>query len=84
MASVPQTASVPNADVVVSGRYVEARRSLDLPWRGSTNQQVHFLTRRYGPTDMLRAPEVEFLIGADGALTVTGFPSEGLIADRAD
>src|SRR5512140_423529 len=53
------------ADVVVSGRYVEARRSLDLPWRGSANQQVHFLTRRYGPADLLRAPEIEFLIGAD-------------------
>lgn len=70
------------SDVVVSGRYVEAQRSLDLPWRGSANQQIHFLTQRYGPADMLRAPEVEFHLGADGALTVTGFPSAELLGEQ--
>lgn len=68
------------ADVVVTGRYVAEQRALDLPWRGSTNQAVHFLTPRYGATDMLRAPKAELQIGADGALTVTGFPEGELLA----
>lgn len=72
------------SDVAVTGRYVEAARTFDLPWRGSANQQVHFLSRRYGPADMLRAPGVEYHLGSDGALTVTGFPSSELLGDRAE
>ena len=66
-------------DVLVAGRYIEAERAVGLPWRGSANQQVHFLTDRYGPSDMAEVPEVEFYIGVDGALTVTGFPTPGLL-----
>jgi anaerobic ribonucleoside-triphosphate reductase activating protein len=67
------------ADVVVAGRYVEAERAAGLVWRGSSNQQVHFLTDRYGPHDMARAPVVEFHLASDGTMTVTGFPVEGLL-----
>lgn len=63
------------SDVVVAGRYVEQRRAVGLPWRGSANQRVHFLTDRYSPGDMENTPEVEFYLEADGSLTVTGFPS---------
>lgn len=69
------------SDVVVAGRYVEARRTFDLPWRGSSNQEVHFLTQRYGPDDMGRAPEIEIHLGADGTLTVTGFPESELLVN---
>jgi anaerobic ribonucleoside-triphosphate reductase activating protein len=72
------------ADVVVAGRYVEAERALGLPWRGSANQQVHFLTDRYGPHGIVEVPEMEFHLGADGTLTVTGFPAASLLADGAD
>lgn len=61
-------------DVVVAGRYIEAKRTTGLAWRGSVNQQVHFLSDRYGPTDMENVAEVEFHIKKDGTLTVTGFP----------
>jgi anaerobic ribonucleoside-triphosphate reductase activating protein len=61
-------------DVVVTGRYVEAERKEGLVWRGSANQRVHFLSNRYGPSDMVEAPEMEFHIDKDGALAVTGFP----------
>jgi anaerobic ribonucleoside-triphosphate reductase activating protein len=71
------------SDVVVTGRYIEAEGSRALPWRGSANQQVHFLSRRYGTADLLDAPEVELHIGGDGALTVTGFPSTELLGDLA-
>ena len=67
-------------DVVVTGRYLAAERASGLVWRGSANQRVHFLTRRYGPVDMEACPEVEFHIGADGILSVTGFPiADGLV-----
>lgn len=61
-------------DVIVTGRYVEAERREGLAWRGSANQQVHFLSSRYGPSDMDEAPEVELHLNEDGSVTVTGFP----------
>jgi anaerobic ribonucleoside-triphosphate reductase activating protein len=66
-------------DVLVAGRYVEAKRVQGVPWRGSANQQVHFLTGRYGTADMADAPEVEFHLDVNGALAVTGFPDGKLL-----
>jgi anaerobic ribonucleoside-triphosphate reductase activating protein len=69
-----------NCDVVVAGRYVESVRTGSLPWRGSTNQIVHFISARYGPADMQEVPQAEFHIDETGALAVTGFPvDEGLL-----
>ncbi len=64
------------ADVVVAGRYVEAERAAGLAWRGSSNQQVHFLTARYGPEQLKATPMAEFHLAADGSMVVTGFPVE--------
>lgn len=69
------------SDIVVSGRYVEALRQFGLKWRGSTNQEVHFLSQRYSIADMEEIAEVEFHIDPDGQLTVTGFPMAGLVGD---
>lgn len=66
-------------DVLVAGRYVEARRSLELPWRGSSNQQVHFLTERYSEQDIDGTAAVEVHIAADGGVVFTGFPSSDLV-----
>ena len=68
-------------DVLVAGRYAQDQRVLGRPWRGSKNQHVHFLTDRYGPSDMEEAPDVEVHIGANGALTLTGFPPDELRGD---
>lgn len=62
------------ADVVVTGAYRQEERARGLPWRGSRNQQVHFLTDRYGPEDMQRTPELEIHLAADGSMAITGFP----------
>lgn len=70
-----------HVDVLVAGRYVEDQRCLGLPWRGSKNQRVHFLTDRYSSSDMEEAPDVEVHIGVDGALTLTGFPPDELRGD---
>ncbi len=69
------------SDVVVSGRYVERERRASLGWRGSANQQVHFLTKRYGPNDRRRSPEFEIHLDSAGNGVVTGFPV-ALIADE--
>lgn len=66
-------------DVLIAGRYVESKRATDLTWRGSANQRVHFLSDRYGPSDMADVAEVEFYVDNDGTLTVTGFPDAGLL-----
>lgn len=61
-------------DILVDGRYLEAQRVEGLPWRGSSNQRVHFLTNRYSGADMVGAAEVEVHLEADGGVTITGFP----------
>lgn len=66
-------------DVLVAGRYLEGDRVLDSPWRGSSNQGVHFLTTRYSEADMASAAMVEVRIGADGGTAVTGFPPPELL-----
>lgn len=63
-------------DVLVTGRYEAERRSLDLPWRGSRNQRVHFLTGRYGESDLPTHAETEVHLAADGSVEVTGFPED--------
>lgn len=65
-------------DLLISGRYVESERDLSLQLRGSANQQLHFLTQRYGPQD-LAPPAVEFHIDATGQIAVTGFPTDEII-----
>lgn len=65
-------------DVLAAGRYIEAERSEGLAWRGSSNQEIHFLTSRYGQADMSVVPEVEIRLGPDGDVTVTGYPPDGL------
>ena len=61
-------------DVLVSGRYVEARRAEGQGWIGSANQEIHFLTDRYSAADMPEGTECEVHISADGEVSVTGFP----------
>jgi len=63
-------------DVLVSGRFVQERRSVQLAWRGSHNQEVHFLTERYGLADMPSGEHVELHLWPDGRVVVTGFPEE--------
>lgn len=73
-----QRALLAECDVVVAGRYRQQQRSLDLPWRGSANQTVHFRTKRYSPASMPDAGECEVHITGDGSLVLTGFPPESL------
>ncbi len=71
-------------DVLVAGRYIEAKRTLMLPWRGSANQSVHFLTGRYSEcVAEATAGSCEVHIDSEGTATVTGFPERALFETRA-
>lgn len=61
-------------DVLISGRYLESERVHDLPWRSSSNQQLHLLSDRYAAPAPGEAPEAEIHITPDGTLVLTGFP----------
>lgn len=58
-------------DVLISGRYdARARRGQDLV--GSSNQELHLLTSRYGRSDFQSVPESELLIEPDGRVVLSG------------
>lgn len=65
-------------DVLIDGRY-QADAPCHDGYRGSLNQQLHFLSDRYGPADFPPQPAaIEAEIGPDGTVTVRGFPDEAL------
>jgi anaerobic ribonucleoside-triphosphate reductase activating protein len=70
-----------HTDIVVAGRFILSERDEFLRWRGSRNQQVHFLTERYSPTMLQDANITEFIIARNGEMQVTGFPSEALLGE---
>jgi anaerobic ribonucleoside-triphosphate reductase activating protein len=58
-------------DVLVDGRYVEARR-LARGLRGSANQSLHLLTDRHTRADLEATPVAEVEVAPDGTVTLTG------------
>jgi anaerobic ribonucleoside-triphosphate reductase activating protein len=63
-----------NLDLVVAGRYNESKRTNELPLRGSTNQELVFLTDRIKEGD-LSPQEVEMTFDPEtGLVQITGFP----------
>ena len=68
-------ASLEFTDALVDGPYVREKRERTLLARGSGNQRVHLLTRRYNMADFMMPGKMELVIGADGTVTGTGFSS---------
>jgi anaerobic ribonucleoside-triphosphate reductase activating protein len=66
-------------DILISGPYRESERDLSLLWRGSRNQEVHFLSSAYSPESMDKEGEVEIHLDDDGRIEVTGFPDDELL-----
>lgn len=59
-------------DILVDGPYREDRHA-DLLWRGSNNQQIHYLTARHTQEAADRGAGLEMSV-VDGALRWTGVP----------
>jgi anaerobic ribonucleoside-triphosphate reductase activating protein len=69
-------------DLLIDGEY-RADQACNLLWRGSSNQQLHFLTPRYAPLEPLvqHAPgeRLEFQIRKDGQVRLVGVPTPDLL-----
>ena len=66
-----------NTDMLVDGPYDRDQPDRQRRFIGSTNQRVHFLTRRYSAEDEFwNEPDTLEVRLADGQLTVNGFPAK--------
>jgi anaerobic ribonucleoside-triphosphate reductase activating protein len=63
-----------SSDIVVTGRYIESQRNVNLRWRGSTNQMVHCPTGRYSLSELIEQNEVEIVVNQDGTIELYGYP----------
>jgi anaerobic ribonucleoside-triphosphate reductase activating protein len=61
------------SDIAVTGRFVQELRDTTLRWRGSLNQQVHFISGRYNQSVLEERTEVECHILPNGNLTIVGY-----------
>lgn len=66
-------------DLLVAGRYQEKLRNTSLLWRGSENQNLHFLTERYLNYEVQEVNQVEIEIDENGNLHIAGFPNQELM-----
>lgn len=66
------------SDIAVTGRYVQELRDTGLRWRGSQNQQVHFISDMYDETVLTEQTEVEFHVLPTGEIQIVGYAEEDL------
>jgi anaerobic ribonucleoside-triphosphate reductase activating protein len=71
-----------NVDVLVDGLYVDSLND-GRAWRGSSNQQVHFLTPRYrhleNSVSSSTDRKLEVTLDRSGRLRITGIPPSGFL-----
>ena len=65
-------------DIAVTGRFVQELRDTTLRWRGSTNQQVHFISNAYDDSVLKEQTEVECHILPNGEIRMVGYAEEEL------
>ena len=65
-------------DIIITGRFVLEFRDINLRWRGSSNQEVHFLTDIYKANDYDECNQVEIHISEYGSIDILGYPSKEL------
>ena len=66
------------SDIAVTGRYEQGLRDTTLRWRGSTNQQVHFISNAYDDSVLKEQTEVECHILPNGEIRMVGYAEEEL------
>ena len=70
-------------DILITGPYVEHKRTVHHQWIGSTNQEIHFISDRYKNYAMKNANYMEVSIAEDGGLTILGFPAIDLVSPES-
>lgn len=66
------------SDIAVTGRYVQELRDTSLRWRGSQNQQVHFISDVYDESVLTEQTEVEFHVLPTGEIQIVGYAENDL------
>jgi anaerobic ribonucleoside-triphosphate reductase activating protein len=74
IAEKQMTLILDNLDILITGRYDKAKRTMNHQWIGSTNQEIHFLTDRYADYEIEHNNYTEITINEDASLTILGFP----------
>ena len=67
------------SDIAVTGRYVQELRDTTLRWRGSRNQQVHFISDFYDASVLQEQTEVECHILPSGEIRMVGYAEPELV-----
>ncbi|DAC16615.1 MAG TPA: radical SAM protein [Candidatus Poseidoniales archaeon] len=67
------------ADIVIHGRYMHELRSLNLLWRGSTNQEILINNEKFRDIDLTEKRQMEVHIDSMGQTKVVGYPTEELV-----
>ena len=67
------------SDIAVTGRFVQELRDTTLRWRGSRNQQVHFISDLYDETVLQEQTEVECHILPNGEIRMVGYAEAELL-----
>ena len=67
------------SDIAVTGRFVHKYRDTSLRWRGSSNQQVHFISDVYDNSVLQEQTEVECHILPNGEIRMVGYAETELI-----
>ena len=67
-------------DIAVTGRFVQELRDTTLRWRGSRNQQVHFISHAYNDSVLKEQTEVECHILPNGEIRMVGYAEKGILS----
>ena len=66
------------SDIAVTGRFLQELRDTTLQWRGSRNQQVHFISNAYDESVLQEQTEVECHIHPNGEIHMVGYAESEL------
>ena len=74
------TSILSHVDVLIDGPYIESLKSFEIPLIGSTNQQFHFLTKRYSMSDFAKN-KYEVRINKNGVTSINGMGCPDIITE---
>jgi anaerobic ribonucleoside-triphosphate reductase activating protein len=78
-----QQKCVAAADIVIHGRYKHELRSVNLLWRGSTNQEILINNSKFKTIDLSEKRQMEIHISDEGRIKILGYPTDELLSSVA-
>ena len=72
---------VESADIVIIGRYIDALRSEELLWRGSTNQNIIWNSETPTEIDLSERRQTEIHFDSKGKIQILGYPSKETLTE---